>query len=191
MPNWTNEIPDDLRGGSLPLIRTPSTRPLKAIITSHNLIGTFTHFYGGHTIPCEQPDCKACLEGIPSRWHGYVACYSFHSQLHFIFEMTAAGAVPLQEYFREHDTLRACAIEAYRWNKRTNGRVVIKTEPSATPPSVLPQPPDIIKIMAMIWQLPKQNVGILDESRIPAEIEAISRGNGQSADPRLYSFPNP
>lgn len=191
MPNWSPEIPDDLRGGSLPLIRTPAGTPLRAIITSDGLIGCHTHFFGGHTIPCEQPTCKACLEGIPSRWHGYVACYSFHSQLHFIFEMTAQAAIPLQEYFREHKTLRGCQIEAYRWGKRANGRVVVKTATTATPPSLLPQPPDIRKVMALIWQLPKQNVTIDDGRTIPFQINTTSKGNGQSADPRLYSQPNP
>jgi hypothetical protein len=191
MPNWTRSIPADLNAQSLPLIRTPAAKPLRAIITSHELIGCMTHFYGGHTVPCDTPDCKPCNEGIPTRWHGYVACYSFSSQLHFILELTAAGAMPLQAYFTEHHTLRGCSIEAYRWAKRPNGRVVIKTETAATPPSVLPQPPDIQKIMAMIWNLPNQNVTVTQRQTIPWPVTTTTKGNGQSADPREYQHPNP
>lgn len=191
MPNWTNQPPADSNHGSLPLLRTPATTPLRAIITSNFLVGCDTHFYGGHTMPCERPNCKACLEGIPYRWHAYVAAYSPTAQQHFIFECTAQAAEPLCQYHKDHGTLRGCAIEAYRWHKRPNGRVVIKTTTSATPLGALPPAPDLAHVMAIIWSLPQKNIDILDESRIPAQIEATSKGNGESADPRLYMFPNP
>jgi len=191
MPRWTTAPPPDSRSGSLPLLRTPATRPLQGIITSPRLIGTDTHFFGGHTVPCERPNCKACLEGIPYRWHGYVAAYSIHSNLHFVFECTAQAATPLIEYQHDHGTLRGCRIEAYRWHKRPNGRVIIKCTTDATPLNVLPPPPDLTKIMAIIWSLPPQDVFLCDEETIPARIDASSKRDGQSADPRLYTFPNP
>jgi hypothetical protein len=186
MPNWSSQIPEDIRGGSLPLVRTPAGKPVKAIVTSHALIGCHTHFFGGHTVPCDSPDCKACNEGIPSRWHGYVACYHFTSSLHFIFEMTVQAAIPLQEYFSQHKTLRGAQIEAYRWGKRANGRVVMKVEPGAVPPNLLPAAPDIPRIMALIWQLPPQNVTVEERRSLPFRFQTTSKGNGESADPRDY-----
>jgi len=191
MPRWTTEPPADSHGKSLPLLRTPATTPLRAIITSSQLIGCDTHFFGGHTVPCERPNCKACLESIPYRWHAYLAAYMPLSGTHFIFECTAQAATPLFQYYCEHGTLRGCQIEAYRWHKRPNGRVIIRTATSATPMSVLPPAPDLAAIMAIIWSLPRQNITITDDDRVSAAIDVTSKGDGQSADPRLYRFPNP
>jgi hypothetical protein len=191
MPRWTQTPPADSRNGSLPLLRTPATTPLRAIITSPALVGCDTHFYGGHTVPCERPNCKACLEGIPYRWHAYVAAYSITSNLHFIFECTAQAAQKLVDYQTDHGTLRGCAIEAYRWHKRPNGRVVIQTTTTGTPLNVLPPAPDLAKVMAIIWSLPPQNVEADPEATIPIALAATSKGNGQSANPKLYASPNP
>jgi len=191
MPRWSSTPPEDSSHGSLPMLRTPATTPLRAVITSPALLGCDTHFYGGHTVPCERPNCKACLEGIPYRWHAYMAAYSIHSNLHFIFECTAQAATPLIEYQRDHGTLRGCRIEAYRWHKRPNGRVVINATTDATPLNVLPPAPDLLKVMAIIWSLPPQNVHADEEQYIPAAIVAFTKGNGQSANPREYSHPNP
>jgi len=60
----------------LPLVRTPANRSLKAVVTSDALIGTDTHFWGGHTVPCERPECDACNHGIAYRWHGYLSAYN-------------------------------------------------------------------------------------------------------------------
>lgn len=191
MPTWTSSPPTDPRGQGLPLVRTPANRPLRAIVTSDRLIGTDTHFWGGHTVPCERPDCEACNAGIGYRWHGYLSAYNPSDQLHFVFEITAQAAVPFADYLKTHGTLRCAQFDAYRWQRRKNGRVIVKVELSATPSHAIPHAPDLRKVMAIIWRLPIPNVdpGPIISGR--PTLCVSSDGNGQDSDPRLYETPNP
>lgn len=191
MPTWTHSPPDDPRGQGLPLLRTPAARNLEAVVTSEKLIGTDTHFWGGHTIPCERPECEACNHGVAYRWHGYLSAYHPQEQLHFIFEMTAQAAQTFTEYLKEHGTLRCCRFIAYRWQRRRNGRVIIKCEHSAFATHSLPNAPDLAKVMAIIWRIPIGNVqdAGLRSGRLNLHVD--SDGNGQSSDPREYAQPNP
>jgi len=191
MPTWTKAPPDDPRGQGLPIIRTPATRPLRAIVTSDSLIGTDTHFWGGHTVPCERPDCDACNHRIPYRWHGYLAAWNPTQQLHFVFEMTAQAATRFQEYQAEHNTLRCCDFEAWRWRHAKNGRVILKLQHSAIPSHALPDAPDLCKIMSIIWRLPMPNVKVDGLDRRMPKVYVNSDGDGQSSDPRQYNLPQP
>jgi len=191
MPTRTKSPPVDQLGHGLPLVRTPAGRSLTAIVTSKTLIGTDTHFWGGHTVPCERPECEACNNGIGYRWHGYLAAYNPLDQLHFIFEMTANAAAVFNDYQLVNKTLRCCQFEAYRWKRLRNGRVIIKCEHSAIAPHALPNAPDLERVMAVIWRLPIPNVKVEGIERGSPKVYASSRGNGQESDPRLYKTPNP
>lgn len=191
MPTWTRSPPETPGGHGLPLVRTPAQGFLEAIVTSDELIGTDTHFYGGHTVPCERPNCPACHDGIRFDWHGYISAVNPRDGLHFIFEMTHQAAGPFADFKANHGSLRCAQFHAYRWNKRRNGRVIVKVEMSATPSSALPAAPDLENVMSIIWRLPKPNVRVLGVERGHRKVNATSDGDGQSADPRLYDAPTP
>lgn len=191
MPTWTKSPPDDPRGQGLPLIRTPALRSLKAIVTSESLIGTDTHYWGGHTVPCERPECDACAAGIRYDWHGYVSAYNPLDQLHFIFEVTANAAKVFQDYQLVNKTLRCCQFEAYRWRHTKNGRVMIKAERSAMADHALPKAPDVRKVMAVIWRIPIPNVKIELPYGGRPDLSISREGDGQSADPRKYNASRP
>ena len=191
MPNWSHEVPDDPRGYGLPLIRTPATGTLSGIITSTDLIGCDTHFWGGHTVPCTAPDCEAHEAGIGFRWHAYLAVYNPNTQLHAILELTAQAARKLKDYRKDHHTLRGCRIDAYRWKHKKNGRVILKCEPSTYNLTALPPPPDLTNVMAVIWRLPLDNVFQAGVMRGHPRVHADPNGNGESADPREYETSNP
>lgn len=191
MPNWSNKPPVDPRGHGLPLVRTPASRSLVAIVTSDDLIGTDTHFWGGHTIPCSPPDCEACQAGVQYRWHAYLAAFEPDRKLHFIFEMTAQAAQAFVEYRNEFKSLRCCRFEAWRWKHTRNGRVCVKCENSGFSPAAIPKPPDLAKVMSIIWRLPTDNVWTAGQRDDVPRIHADPGGNGQSSDPREYLTPNP
>lgn len=191
MPTWSHNVPLDPRGFGLPLVRTPAGRALSAIVTSTDLIGCNTHFWGGHTIPCEAPECEACQTGIAYRWHAYLSAYNPDDQLHFVFEMTAQAAQTFAAYRQEHNTLRCCQFHAYRWKHVRNGRVIIRCERSAIHPAALPNAPDLANLMAIIWRLPIPNVQVHGQQKNCPRVHADSQGNGQSSDPREYATPQP
>lgn len=158
MPRYTNTPPHDPRGHGLPILRTPVHKPIRAIITSPDLIGCNTHFWGGHTVPCEAPECEPCRNGIPYRWHSYCSAYNPDSGIHFIYECTALAAEVLVAFRKRFSTLRGCSFYAYRWRKAPNGRVILKCDDVLHPEIALPTAPDLQRLMAIIWQLPLDNV---------------------------------
>ena len=158
MPQFSNEVPDQPRGPSLPIKRTPAAKPLDAIVTSEDLLGCYTHFYKGSTIPCEGETCQAHQEGIPFRWHAYMACVEFKSNLHFLFEVTALGARNFTAFRDMHNTLRGCYFRAERWNRKPNGRCIFQMKPAVLGDRELPPAPDLAACLAILWSLPKDAV---------------------------------
>lgn len=154
MPAWTNQLPPQPTHTGFTLRRTPPDTPIRAIITCDDLIGTFTHYYHGRTTPCEPPDCPACKDLSPARWHGYVSCLDHATREHFLFEFTSKAAEPLIEYRKAHGTLHGCFITASRPKRRRNARVEIACRPTDLTKITLPKPPDLIQAMSVIWQLP-------------------------------------
>lgn len=153
MPTYSHNIPDQPSGHALPIRRTPAYGALTATVTTPDLIGCYTHYFHGRTTPCEKPNCDACNEGIPYRWHAYLAALDKKTALHFIFEVTAAGAEPFTTYRDHHGTLRGCLFQAQRWRQRPNGRILIQTKPADLTGILLPAPPDMVKCLATLWSL--------------------------------------
>jgi len=182
MPDWTSTVPEQPRGHALPIRRTPSSKPMEAIITSPDLIGTYTHFYKGSTSPCTGKDCEACMNGTPYRWHAYMTCVDVFTNLHFIFEVTALAAEFFTAYRDHHCTLRGCHFKSKRWNSRPNGRILIQTKPADLGERQLPNPPDLKKCMAILWSLPTDSVedGIINPETRTQTVTAKPQGsNGQ------------
>lgn len=64
MPTFTRNVPDDPRGPSFPIVRTPPAKPLIGIITSEDLVGCYTHYYKGRTVPCDGKACQQCIDKV-------------------------------------------------------------------------------------------------------------------------------
>lgn len=158
MPSYSNTPPPNSYGQALPIQRTPANRPLKAIITSPDLIGCNTHFWHGQTTPCTAPNCEPCKDASPYRWHAYCSAFIPPTSLHFLYETTAAAAEQLVTYRRANDTLRGCKFTAYRWRQAINGRVVIHTEKSTFADDQLPEAPNLEIVLATLWHLPHDNL---------------------------------
>lgn len=201
MPHFTNAPPTDDHRHALPIRRTPTNGRLEAVITSEDLIGCDTHYYGGRTIPCERPDCEPCNKGVPFRWHAYVSAMDARTRLHFIFEVTAQAAEILIEYRNAHGTLRGCLFEAQRLHHRPNGRVLLRAKPAAIEQMRLHQPADLIRCLCTIWSLGKNledtqndltgprrappnragHLGPVNRTRVPLATDA----NSQNPDPEF------
>ncbi len=164
-------------------MRTPAQGKLRAIVTSEDLIGCNTHFWGGHTVPCSAPECEACQHGVPYRWHAYLTALNSNKGLHFLYECTAAAAEILCAYRRKIGFLRACVFEAYRWRSAPNGRVMLRCEPGPNETVHLPPPPDLEAVLAILWQLPKANIDPLDSRFLGREIDVDLRVPGQQMPP--------
>jgi len=154
MAQWSNTAPDVATKYAYELHRTPADRPLNAIITSNDIIGCHTHYWGGRTVPCEAPHCPACDEGMPSRWHAYLSVFDPKTHDHFLFECTAKAVQPLEEYRDSYGTLRGCFFSASRPKRRKNSKIIIAVRPADLTKTRIPDALDVIRAMSIIWQMP-------------------------------------
>jgi hypothetical protein len=154
MPVFSSEVPSAEKTYGFDLKRTPEDRPLERIILSEDLIGSYTHWFHGRTMPCEGDGCPACKENCPSRWHGYVACFDPKTHDSHLFEFTLKAAASFKQYRETYGTLRGCFFRAFRPKRRKNSRVVIQCKPVDLTKISLPEAPDLVRAMCTIWQLP-------------------------------------
>jgi len=183
--------PPNPDGQSLPIRRTPAAGTVTATVTSRRLLGTSTHYWGGRTVPCSHEPCDACSAGAPYRWHAYMAAYDFQRQLHFLFEVTAAGAEAFVKFAAEHESLRGCTFRASRAGKRQNSRVLVETNVFTGQPQTLPREPDLVAALSRLWNVPVDQIttpdikrtqvelSVLDEQIATRRLAAASRGNGE------------
>ena len=183
MPQLTSAVPAAAKTFQLPLIRTPRGAPLYAIITSPSFLGLDTHFWKGHTTPCEAPNCSACEHGLMATWHGYLSLWNPKNNHAAIFEFTAAGGIQLEDYARRIGTLRGAALLAQRIGKRANGRLDFQLSPASPSHGPIPEPPNLLSVLAAIWRLPLDAFTIpcgqaLDtaQNAIDADILSLQRG---------------
>jgi hypothetical protein len=154
--NWNNDPPHEASNYGYRLIRTPPYKPIRGIVLSENLLGTRTHFTRSRTIPCQGEGCEHCAEGLPWRWHGYLAMILDPGKEKVIIELTAQAAEQLKPTISGFGSLRCVEILCERPSKRPNGRVRILARRNGIAPNSLPEAPEIQKIMLHIWGLDDQ-----------------------------------
>jgi hypothetical protein len=195
MPNWSHTVPNAAIKHGYDLRRTPPDRPLRAVITCNELLGCYTHWWSGRTVPCESPHCPACEENTPARWHAYVSCFDPKTHEVFLFECTACAARALEHYYNSFGSLRGCLFTATRPKRRRNAKIEILTQPADLSNLTLPQPPNLEKALAIIWQIPANAIDtnqavrgaplvnlrqeVMDKTRDPA-----NNRNGRSRKPQ-------
>ena len=160
MPTWSNKLPEVQKHMGFDLRRTPESSALQAVSTSDDILVCDTHYWHGRTTPCEKPDCAACNEAMPYRTHVYVSAYDLKRREHFIFECTTNAAKAFVDYREANDTLRGCLFQAERPKGRKNSKVVIQTNTVNQAKINLPQPPNLILALSVIWRLPKTSLAV-------------------------------
>lgn len=160
MPSFSTQPPTDPRGNALDLERTPPRGTFKAIVTSADLIGTATHFWHGRTVPHEEEDCKPCIDLLPWRWHAWVSCYTERTKHHILFEMTAQASKAFVHYREANGSLRGAHFNAWRPSGKPNGRVSIVIRPQDLDGITLPPEPDLVKALAIIWNIALVDVDV-------------------------------
>jgi hypothetical protein len=166
---WCDQVPKEARKKTYTLKRCPTGGKLMGIVTVDNMVGCYTHWYGGKTLPCQSPDCKPCKEGVPKRWHSYVAAWNPKSNEEFLFECTGQGAEYFEHYRSIAGTMKGCLFIAERLGTKQNGRVVITTKPADLSSIRLPEPLNLISVLSVIWQIPTTSV-------LPPDVGLIRQG---------------
>lgn len=167
MPKFSTCLPANSQKNGYDIRRTPADKPIHGIITSDLFYVVETHYFGGRTMPCEGLNCKACNANSPTRAHVYTTVYEAKTHDHFLYEITAIAAVPLDQYLRANGTLRGCEIKAHRPKRCKNGRVEIVTRPHDLTGLTIPQAPDIPRALCVIWRVPTDAIQTNPEDSNP------------------------
>lgn len=154
MLQFSNEPPIESTRAAFRMLRTPTRGKLELYILSNDLLGCWTHFFGGRTVPCTGEDCEACKAGSSGRWHGYVSAVEVKTHERVIFECTASAAEHLAAYRAKHGTLRGCHTLASRTSARPNARVQLRSKPLDQAEVQLPLPMNVQAALCHIWGIP-------------------------------------
>jgi len=155
---------------AMALLRTPPKGSIQLLVTSDNLLGCWTHFYAGRTVPCTGPACEACLAGASSRWHGYLSAIQGKTREHVLFELTALAAESFAAYRMKHQTLRGCHVTASRVNARPNARVHLVLKPHDLSGVDLPPAANLTAVLCHLWGIPTNETEIAGDAGQPPEI---------------------
>lgn len=195
MFNFSSDVPDDPRGHSLPLVRCPPLKGISGIVLSEEIQGTNTHYYHGRTIPCDDEHCPACDDGQPWRWHAYLALWGQSTHRTVLFEMTAKAAEPLKTYQKAYGTLRGCLLNAKRVRPTANSRVIIQTTQADLQKIQLPDPPDVIGALSIIWNIERPSISVAGLQKDVSKLSVRQRLDLQepqySSNPSTPPSPNP
>jgi len=141
------------------------------------MIGCPTHWFGGRTVPCEAHNCQACLEGTPWRWHGYLGALKNPNRQHVIVEWTAQAADQINRYRTTHPSLRNAIITARRHRNQRNGTVIVELTTGDPDKLHLPDPPDLIKCLSILWNIPTPDMTPTTNLKNTAAIKIHTGGN--------------
>lgn len=113
-------------------------RPGQKLLVSHlcaEIVGLYTHWFGGKTVPCDLNHCKACDRNVPRLWKGF-----FPFQLVVdpskcgLLCITPLAVRHLQEFQSEHNGYLGLRVEYSRKGTLINSPmacdVVGKAQPS-------------------------------------------------------------
>jgi len=187
MLSFSSRPPDNARSAAVLIVRCPAARELILQVSAENLLGTSTHFANGRTAPCTLPECPACTDGIPWRWHAYLACYDWSKNHHVLLELTAAGSEPLIAYHDEHGTLRGRFIRVTRPSHRPNGRTALQIRAAKPTEPAPPNAPDVRRALCLLWSLPFTAV---HQPGLTRGIPALD-ARGDEIDRLIHAPPNP
>jgi hypothetical protein len=111
---------------------------------------------------------------VPYRTHVYVSAFDAKNREHFIFECTANAAKAFAEYKEAATTLRGCLFHASRPKGLRNSKVFIQTNTVNLAKVQLPDPPDLIRALSVIWRLPTAALSVTNEKYKPTTVATNS-----------------
>lgn len=171
MSSWSTDRPQPREFAAIPLVRVPPSGTIAGCITSREILSRDTHFANHRTQPCEEKDCPHCLAGYPARPHAYLSFISRANDRQYVLELTGLAANTVHDAMKRYGRLRGLLFNAYRKQKRPNGRVEIELAPDPAGEERLPPPVEIRRFMAMLWNLPSREAAVAhhagDLERLP------------------------
>ena len=150
-PAWQDDPPTTNLLPHLPLIRIKPGQPTKGIITSTQICGVPTHYYGRRTLPCLADECPGCKAQLAKRWEGYISVWTFAPSHHVIWALTTAAACGLKDTAPNFTDLRGLCLTIARAGKHNNSQLRARCDPYEALQMRLPTAPDLRAHLLHIW----------------------------------------
>lgn len=163
--------PDD---DALPYIPVVTIKPKfkgRMVITCTEPFECCTHFIGGRTLPCLEPECGACDAERPKRYEAFVSGVWVRDKKHEIIRLTTNAMYQLKDRMRGVVDYRGTLLEVERRGERKNGRVVVTVADGFVESARLPERPDLEQHLLKIWRI--DGIRVSDDER--AYIIALQR----------------
>lgn len=152
MQRWSNRPRISTDTTPLTIIRVRPSKPVSGIVLSHDVEGAELHYWKGRSRVCDDKNCEACEANFRARWYGYLEIWSSTTGRSVIVELTAAAAPAIDEYFKEHHTLRGAVMKAARVNRKINSKLTATFEAGPLPESNLPNARKIRTQLEFMWE---------------------------------------
>lgn len=122
-------------------------------IISPSVWGVFTHYDGDRTRECYQDTkkCQRCLDGMSSRWRGYLYVWNAHLKTYGFLELTGDACEELWRQVGDKHAMRGRLLEVKRKGANIRGILDVKCYPSAGDASTLPEPIDPEETLRKLW----------------------------------------
>lgn len=150
---WSNAPAEEEIGSKYRLIRTPPKGGLAAIILSHEIAGTHTHWSGNQTRPCLGDKCECQEKDIRKDWHAYFFVMGKKSREVCLFETRPAAALRLSQEFSKLRTLRGLNVFFSRAGERNTSRVTVLCGDQERDRDLLPKVPSVMDTLHIIWKV--------------------------------------
>lgn len=117
---FTNHPPEDVNF-PLPIVRCRPSQPLDVAIAVREYRGVMTHYLGGRTVVCHDPDrCLGCEANMLPRWQGYAICESSLSKTWAVLQFTPMAATVLDRGSQGYNGILGIQIRLTRLGSRPN-----------------------------------------------------------------------
>jgi len=105
----------------LQLVRARPKQPLDCILCNEGYVGLDTHYLGGATRACLNPnDCPGCQVGMSPRWQGYVVVESKQLKRFALLQFTPIVGLTLTRSISRATGLLGVCIRLTRLGPRLN-----------------------------------------------------------------------
>lgn len=177
---WSDLPPVASRLPHLPLISAKPGRPVVGLVTCRRLRGVYTHFLGNRTQPCMKLNCEGCQKNLPHRWEGYVSLWTATPCKHVLVRLTEAAVNDMHGSAPDWTNIRGLHLSVERASSRANSRLLAKVSVYENNQVRLPEEPDLIAHLVLIWRLSGQTDGFSMEELTTTREEILIKANGTS-----------
>jgi hypothetical protein len=151
-PEFLARPPEALIEPQWQIRRVRAKGTLGGVCLSHNLVGCYTHFFRGSTVPCpSQGTCEACDSNISRRWHSWFGAWAPETGGKCIVEVTLRAVSTFDARFRTNRTLRGCKFAIKRVPERDNGKLHVVLTDGDVPNDAIPKDCDVVKHLMRMW----------------------------------------